>query len=143
MPFGPTARVACWHETFRKYNLSLVCVSGKDNTIDDVLDGWFCPTGRALQDVPVHGQETEFARRLIAFKRQSEEGIIDPDFKCFVVQSMKAPTAHIIRSVAASISPIAHLSVLRVVPDFPADNDVLTLDWGPAYTKCPYFWWSL
>ena len=109
-PFGSTARVACWHETFRKYDLSVVCVSGKDNTIGDVLDGWFYPTGRALEDVSFqgHSKETEFARQLIAFKRQSEEGIIDPDVKCFVVQSKSAPTAHIIRSVAASISSIAH-----------------------------------
>ena len=84
-------------------------------------------------------KETELAKRLIAFKRQWEEGIIDPEVKCFVVQSKRAPTAHMIRSVAASVSPIARPSAPRIPPFFTADNDVLTQDWGPAYAKCPDF----
>ena len=107
----------------------------------DVLSRWVYPAGRALQDVSVHGdaEKTELATRLIAFQRQWEEGIIDPDVKCFVVQSKRAPTAHMIRSVAASISPIARPSALSVPPVFTAGNDVLTQDWGTAYAKCPDF----
>ena len=140
-PSGPAARVARWHETFSKFDLSVVYVPGKDNTIADVLSRWVYPAGRTLQDVSVHGdaKETELAKQLIAFERQWEEQIIDPDVKCFVVQSKRAPTAHMIRSVVASVSLIARLSAPYAPPVFTADNDVLTQDWGPAYAKCPDF----
>ena len=44
---------------------------------------------------------------LIAFERQWEEGSMDPEVKCFVVHSKRAPTAHMTRSVVASVSSIA------------------------------------
>ena len=143
-PSGPAARVARWHETFSKFDLSVVYVRGKDDTMADVLSRWVYPAGRALQDVSVHGdaKETELAKRLIVFERQWEEGVIDPVVKCFVAQSKRAPTAHMIRSMAASVSPIPRPSAPRVPPVFTADNDVLTQDWGPTYAECPVIWWS-
>ena len=53
-PSGPAARVARWHETFSKFDLSVVYVPGKDNKIADVLSRWVYPASRALQDVSVH-----------------------------------------------------------------------------------------
>ena len=140
-PSGPGARVARWHETFSKFDLSVVYVLSKDNTIIDVLSQWVYPASRALQHVSVHGdaKETELAKRLIAFERHREEGIINPEVKCFVVQSKRAPTAHMIRSVVASFCCIARPSAPSVPLVFSADNDVLTQDWGPAYAKCPDF----
>ena len=110
-PSGPALCLARWHETCSKFNLSVVHVPGKDKTGADVLSRWVYPAGCAIQDVSVQGdaKETELAKRLIALERQWEEGIIDPEVKCFVVQSKRAPTAHMIRSVAASVSPIAEL----------------------------------
>ena len=51
----------------------------------------------------------------------------------------RAPTAHMIRSVAAFVPPIARPSVPSIPPFFTADNDVVTQDWGPASAKCPHF----
>ena len=36
-PSGPAARRARWHETFAKFDLSVVYVPGKDNTVADCL----------------------------------------------------------------------------------------------------------
>ena len=36
-PSGPAARRARWHETFPKFDLSVVYVPGKDNTVADCL----------------------------------------------------------------------------------------------------------
>ena len=110
-PSGPAAGFDRQHETFSKFNLSVVYFPGKDNTIADMLSRWVYPAGRALQDsnVSIHGdaKETELAKQLIAFERQWEEGIIDPEVKCLVVQSKRAPAAHMICSVVASVCPIA------------------------------------
>ena len=65
--------------------------------------------------------------------------MVDPEVTCFVVQSKRAPTAHMIRSVAASVSPIARPSAPPIPPVFTADNDVLTQDLGLTYAKCPDF----
>ena len=39
-PSGPAARRARWHETFAKFDLSVVYVPGKDNTVADCLSRW-------------------------------------------------------------------------------------------------------
>ena len=133
-PSGPAARVARCHQTFSNFDLSVVYIPGKDNTIGDVLSCRNCPAGGVLQDFLVQGdvKETELAKRLIAFTRQCEQGITDPEAKCFVVQKKMAPTAHMLRSLAASISPIACPSAPSVLSVFTANNDVLTHKWGPA-----------
>ena len=39
-PSGPAARRAQWHETFAKFDLSVVYVPGKDKTVADCLSRW-------------------------------------------------------------------------------------------------------
>ena len=39
-PSGLADRFACWHETFSKFDLSVVYVRGRENTITDVLSRW-------------------------------------------------------------------------------------------------------
>ena len=46
-PSGPAARRARWHETFAKFDLSVVYVPGKDNTVADCLSRWAYPAGKA------------------------------------------------------------------------------------------------
>ena len=90
----------------------MVYVARKDNSIADVLRGW-----------------------VYNFQRWWEEGIIDPDVKCLVVQSKRAPTAHTIYLVVASVSPIARPSAWSVPSVFSNDKDFLTQDLGPADAK--------
>ena len=47
-PSGPAARRARWHETFAKFDLSVVYVPGKDNTVADCLSRWAYPCGQGL-----------------------------------------------------------------------------------------------
>ena len=77
-PFGAAARAARRHESFSRFGLSIVYVRGKDNTIAHVLKRRVYPADRTLRDVSVHGdaKKTELAKRLIAFERLWDEGII-------------------------------------------------------------------
>ena len=82
-PSGPAARRARWHETFAKFDLSVVYVPRKDNTVADCLSSWAYPTGKAWMDISSHGdaEETEEAKRIIEMEKAMEqEGV-----KCFVV----------------------------------------------------------
>ena len=56
-----------------------------------------------------------------------------------MVQSKRAPTLHMIRSVSASVSLIARLSSPAIPPVITADNDVLTQDTRSTYATCPDF----
>ena len=84
-PSGPAARRARWHETFAKFDLSVVYVPGKDNTVADCLSRWAYPAGGAWMDISSHGdaEETEEAKRIIEMEKAMEqEGV-----KCFVVMA--------------------------------------------------------
>ena len=85
---GPARRPARWHETFGKFNLSVVYVPGKDNTVADCLSPWAYPAGKAWMNISSHGdaEETEEAESIIELEKAMEEG----DTKCFVVMASKA-----------------------------------------------------
>ena len=87
-PSGPAARRARWHETFAKFDLSIVYVPGKDNTVADCLSRWAYPASKAWMDTSSHGdtEETEEAKRIIELEKAMDKG----DTKCFVVMESKA-----------------------------------------------------
>ena len=90
-PLGPAARRARWHETFAKFDLSVVYVPGKDNTVADCLSRWAYPAGKAWMDISSHGdaEETEEAKRIIEMEKAMEqEGV-----KCFVVMANRTDLA--------------------------------------------------
>ena len=89
---GPAARQARWHETFAKFDLSIVYVPGKDNTVADCLSRWAYPAGKDWMDVSSHGdaEETKEAKRIIELEKAMEED----DTKCFVVMASKAELSH-------------------------------------------------
>ena len=74
-PSGPAARRARWHETFAKFDLSVVYVPGKDNTVADCLSRWAYPAGKAWMDISSHGdaEETEEAKRIIEMEKAMEQ----------------------------------------------------------------------
>ena len=90
-PSGPAARRARWHETFAKFDLSVIYVPGKDNTVADCLSRWAYPAGKAWMDISSHGdaEETEEAKRIIEMEKTMEqEGV-----KCFVVMANRTDLA--------------------------------------------------
>ena len=74
-PSGPAARRARWHDTFAKFDLSVVYVTGKDNTVADCLSRWAEPAGKAWMDISSHGdaEETEEAKRIIEMEKAMEQ----------------------------------------------------------------------
>ena len=87
-PSGSAARRATWHDTFGKFDLSVVYVPGKDNTVTDCLGRWALSAGKVWMDKSSHGhaEEAEGAKRNIEFEKAMEEG----DTNCFVVMASKA-----------------------------------------------------
>ena len=88
---GPAARRARWHETFAKFNLSVLYVPGKENTVADSLSRWAYPAGKAWMDISSHGdsEDTEEAKRIIGMgKAMEQEGV-----KCFVVMANRTDLA--------------------------------------------------
>ena len=86
-PSGPAARQSRWHEAFAEFDLSVVYVPWKDNTVADCLSRWAYPARKAWIDISNHGdrEETEEAKQIIELKKAMEEG----DTKCFVVMASK------------------------------------------------------
>ena len=70
-PSGPAARRARWQETFAKFDLSVVYVPGKDNTVADCLSRWAYLAGKAWMDISSHGDadETEEAKRIFEMEK--------------------------------------------------------------------------
>ena len=90
-PSGPAARRARSNETFAKFDLSVVYVPGKDNTVADCLSRWAYPAGKASMDISSHGDagETEEAKRIIEMEKAMEqEGV-----KCFVLMANRTDLA--------------------------------------------------
>ena len=88
-PSGPAFRRARWHETLAKFDLTVVYVPGKDNTVADCLSRWAYPASKGMRDVCARGDEAETAeaKRIIEMERlMEEEGV-----KCFVVMAADAP----------------------------------------------------
>ena len=88
-PSGTASRRARWHETLAKFDLTVVYVPGKDNTVADCLSSWAYPASKGMTDVSAHGYgaESAEAKRIIKMERLKEgEGV-----KCFVVMAADAP----------------------------------------------------
>ena len=88
-PSGHASRRARWHETLARFDLTVVYVPGKDNTMADCLSRWAYPASRGMTDVSAHDDEagTAEAKRIIEMGRlMEEEGV-----KCFVVMAADAP----------------------------------------------------
>ena len=88
-PSGPASRRARWHETLAKFDLTVVYIPGKDNTVADCLSRWAYPASKGMQDISAHGDEAETAeaKKIIEMERLMEE----EDVKCFVVMAADAP----------------------------------------------------
>ena len=73
-PPGPAAQHTRWHETLAKFDLRLVYVPGKDNTVADCFSLWAYPARKAWMDISMHGnaEETAEAKRIIEGERLLE-----------------------------------------------------------------------
>ena len=135
-PSGPAARRARWHETFAKFDLSVVYVPGKDNTVADCLSRWAYPAGKAWMDISSHGdaEETEEAKRIIEMEKAMEqEGV-----KCFVVMANRTDLA---KFRGARVQAIREETLEQwMVAPVELVRSVLTEDWSDDYAASDH--WS-
>ena len=135
-PSGPAARRARWHETFAKFNLSVVYVPGKDNTVADCLSRWAYPAGKAWMDISRHAdaEETEEAKRIIEMEKAMEqEGV-----KCFVVMANRTDLA---KFRGARVQAIREETLEQwMVAPVELVRSVLTEDWSDDYAASEH--WS-
>ena len=135
-PSGPAARRARWHETFAQFDLSVVYVPGKDNTVADCLSRWAYPAGKAWMDISSHGdaEETEEAKRIIEMEKTMEqEGV-----KCFVVMANRTDLA---KFRGARVQAIREETLEQwMVAPVELVKSVLTEDWSDDYAASEH--WS-
>ena len=135
-PSGPAARRARWHETFAKFDLSVVYIPGKDNTVADCLSRWAYPAGKAWMDISSHGdaEETEEAKRIIEMEKAMEqEGV-----KCFVVMANRTDLA---KFRGARVQAIREETLVKwMVAPVELVRSVLTEDWSDDYAASEH--WS-
>ena len=135
-PSGPAARRARWHETFAKFDLSVVYIPGKDNTVADCLSRWAYPAGKAWMDISSHGdaEATEEAKRIIEMEKVMEqEGI-----KCFVVMANRTDLA---KFRGARVQAIREETLEQwMVAPVELVRSVLTEDWSDDYAASEH--WS-
>ena len=64
---GPASQRARWHQTLAKFDLLVVYVPGKDNTVADCMSPLAYLASKAMADVSAHGDEEEIkeAKRII------------------------------------------------------------------------------
>ena len=135
-PSGPAARRARWHESFAKFDLSVVYVPGKDNTVADCLSRWAYPAGKAWMNISSHGdaEETEEAKRIIEMEKVMEqEGV-----KCFVVMANRTDLA---KFRGARVQAIREETLEQwMVAPVELVRSVLTEDWSDDYAASEH--WS-
>ena len=135
-PSGPAARRAGWHETFAKFDLSVVYVPGKDNAVAGCLSRWAYPAGKAWMDISSHGdaEETGEAKRIIGMEEAMEqEGV-----KCFVVMANRTDLT---KFRGARVQAIREETLEQwMVAPVELVRSVLTEDWSDDYAASEH--WS-
>ena len=131
-PSGPASRRARWHETLAKFDLTVVYIPGKDNTVADCLSRWAYPASKGMTDISAHGDEAETAeaKRIIEMERLMEE----EGAKCFVVMAADAPLSTRVRRAVRVLAPEGAESDKHLFPE-----SCLQDDWTDDYAKSEAF----
>ena len=120
-PSGPASQQARWHETLAEFDLTVVYVPGKDNTVADCLTRWVYPASKGMTDVSAHGDEAETAedKRIIEMKRlKEEEGV-----KCLVVMAVNAPLRRRMGRAVRILAPEGAVSDKHLFPESCLQDD--------------------
>ena len=131
-PSGPASRRARWHETLANFDLTVVYISGKDNTVADCLSRWAYPASKGMTDISAHGDEAETAeaKRIIEMERlMEEEGV-----KCFIVMAADAPLGMRMGRAVRVLAPDGAESDKHLFPE-----SCLQDNWTDDYAKSEAF----
>ena len=131
-PSGLASRWARWHETLAKFDLTVVYIPGKDNTVADCLSRWAYPASKGMTDISAHGDEAETAeaKRIIEMERlMEEEGV-----KCFVLMAADALLGTRMGRAVRVLAPDGAESDKHLFPESCLQND-----WTDDYAKSEAF----
>ena len=131
-PSGPASRRARWHQTLAKFDLTVVYVPGRDNTVADFLSRWAYPASKGMTDVSAHGDEAETARakKIIYMERMMEEDGV----KCFVIMAADALSRRRVRRAVIVLAPEGAESNKHLFPE-----SCLQDYWTDDYAKSEAF----
>ena len=131
-PSGPVSRRARWHKTLATFDVTVVYVLGKDNTVAECLSRWAYPASKGMTEVSAHGDEAETAeaKKMIDMERMmQEEGV-----KCFVVMAADAPLGRRVSGAVRVLAPEGAESDKHLFPE-----SCLQDDWSDDYAKSEAF----
>ena len=120
-PSGPASRRARWHETLAKFDLTVLYVHGKGNTVADCLSRWAYPASKGMTDFSANGDEAETAeaKRIIEMERlMEEEGV-----KCFAVMAADAPLGRRMGRAVRVLAPEGAESDKHLFPESCLQDD--------------------
>ena len=58
-PSGPTGRRLRWHEVLESFNVQVLHIAGKENTVADALSRWAYPASKGYRDMSKHGSQQD------------------------------------------------------------------------------------
>ena len=135
-PSGPAARRARWHETFAKFNLSVVYVPGKDNTVADCLNRWAFPRGHGMDEhIQPWGRRGDRGGQT---HHRDGEGHGARGVKCFVVMANRTDLAKFLGARVQAIGE--ETNEQWMVAPVELVRSVLTKDWSDDYAASEH--WS-
>ena len=127
-PSGPASRRARWHETLAKFDLMVVYVPGKNNTVADCVSRLAYPASKGIRDLSAHGAEAETAE---AKKIIDMEGMMEEEgVKCFVVMASEVPLRRTVSRAVRVRAPEGAESDKHLFPE-----SCLQDDWTDDYAK--------
>ena len=120
-PAGAASRRARWHETLAKFDLMVVHVPGKDNTLADCLSRWAYPASKGMTDVPADGDEAETAdaKEIIDMERMME----DEGVNCYIVMVADAPLGGRVSRAVRVLAPEGAEAHKHLFPELCLQDD--------------------
>ena len=120
-PSGPASRSARWQETLAKFDLTVVYVPEKDNTVADCLSRWAYPASKGMTEASAHGDGAEMAeaKKIIDMERKMGKG----DVKYLVVMAAEAPLGRRVSRAVRVLAPEGAESNKHLFPESCLKND--------------------
>ena len=118
-----------------KFDLSVVYVPGKDDTVAHCLSRWAYPAGKACIDISMHvdAKETAETKRIIEAECLLEEG----EDKCFVVMGSRAELAKVQNAKVQAVE--AQMKEKDMVRAIEGVQSVLMDEWSDDYANSDHW----
>ena len=122
-PSGPASGRARWQETLAEFDLTVVYIQGKDNTVADCISTWAYRTSKGTTDVSAHGDEAETAEaeKITDMERMMEEDGV----KSFFLMAADAPLGRSVNRADRVLLPEGAESDKHLFPESCLQDDAI------------------